>query len=448
LAAFLTLAHLVTDAFTSMISALLPTIQHQFGLSETALALLVATFSFSAAVMQPMMGALADRIGRRLVAPLGVVLSAALISLVGVVPAVPLLVGLLLVGGLGSAAFHPAGTSIARAAVTGNPGLAVSLFSAGGTLGVALGPVLVLAMVATSGLEATRWLLLLGLALGAVTYLVVPPQERCAPGGCPKLVDLQLFTGPVGLLTLAGILASIASITFTSAIPLWLVNEQDLARDDALIGWTLSAFSLAAALGGVLAGLLGTRFSRRSLAAGSMLLAPLPLFALFRLDPGTPVFFLAVALAGGLINAGMPLLLVSAQDLAPHAMGTASGMLMGFGTGVAGLLYVLVGRLQETLGLTPAMGMSYLALIPGGLLALAILSRNRAALEQTGQTRIPVSTCLCAGVVDGTCACRVAAGAACDCGSSPQPLTSIPGRGILADIYPAWVSGSRTTGRR
>jgi FSR family fosmidomycin resistance protein-like MFS transporter len=414
LAAFLTLAHLATDAFTGMFSALLPTIQARFGLSETGLALLVATLSFSASVTQPLMGALADRVGRRLVAALGVVLSAALISLIGVVPTVWLLVGLLLVGGLGSAAFHPAGTSIARAAMTGNAGLAVGLFSAGGTLGIALGPVLVLAVVAGSGLEATRWLLLPGIALGVVTYLVVPPQDRCAPGSCPKLIDPRLFAGPVGLLALSGVLASIAFITFTNAMPLWLVAEQGLARDDALIGWTLSAFSLSAAAGGIIAGALSAHLSRRALVAGSMLPAPLPLLAVLLLEPGTPPFFLAVVLAGGLTNAGMPLLLVTAQDLAPRAVGAASGMLMGFSTGTAGLLYVGVGRLQELVGLAPAMGLSYLPLLPGALVAFAVLTRYRTPLERAGRVVPAIPPCACAAIATQPCACGPA-GAPCAC---------------------------------
>jgi FSR family fosmidomycin resistance protein-like MFS transporter len=418
LAAFLTLAHLATDAFTSMFTALLPTIQVRFGLSETGLALLVATLSFSASITQPMMGALADRIGRRLVVALGVGLSSALISLVGVVPDVWLLVSLLLVGGLGSAAFHPAGTSIARAAITGNAGLAVSLFSAGGTLGIALGPVIVLAIVATSGLEATRWLLLPGLALGLLTYLIVPPQGRCLPGSCPKLVDARLFAGPVGLLALAGVLASIALITFMSAIPLWLVANRGLARDDALIGWTLAAFSLAAAMGGIVAGALSAHINRRLLVVGSMLLAPLPLLAIFQLNPGTVGFFLVVVLAGGLMNAGMPLLLVSAQDLAPHAVGTASGMLMGFSTGTAGVLYVGVGRLQESIGLSSAMGLSYLALIPGALVAFTVLSRYRLALEGTGRMALASPPCVCLATMAVPCACAATTMAPCACSAT------------------------------
>jgi FSR family fosmidomycin resistance protein-like MFS transporter len=441
LAAFLTAAHLVTDAFIGMFSALLPTIQARFGLGETALALLIATLAFSASVTQPLMGALADRIGRRVAVALGIALSSGLIGLVGLVPTPPLLIGLLLVGGLGSAAFHPAGTSIARAAVARNAGLAVSLFSAGGTLGLAIGPVAILALVASVGLDATPWLLVPGVLLALLAYTVLPDEGRCGPGGCPKLVDARLFIGPVGRLAAVAVLIGVASITFTGALPLWLVAERGVARDDALIGWTLSAFSLAAAGGGLLAGALSARFSRRALVAGSMALAPLPLGAILALEPGTLPFFLAVALAGALVNAGMPLLLVSAQDLAPRAVGAASGMLMGFAGGSAGLLYIAIGRLQEVVGLTAAMGVSFATLLPGAALAYAVLTRSGATAAGGDREAAAPPACACAMVAGALDACSAPAGAPCACaeqsGSRPtarndrdQRRTPPPSRGV------------------
>ena len=71
LVAFLALGHTATDALTSTFTALLPIIQARCGLSESVLALLVATLAFSTSVTQPLFGALSDRLGRRLVGGLG-----------------------------------------------------------------------------------------------------------------------------------------------------------------------------------------------------------------------------------------------------------------------------------------------------------------------------------------------------------------------------------------
>ncbi len=58
-------------------------------------------------------------------------------------------------------------------------------------------------------------------------------------------------------------------------------------------------------------------------------------------------------------------------------MATASGMLMGFTWGTAGVLYIGIGRLQESIGLTGAMSLSYLMMIPGAALAFYVLKKYR-----------------------------------------------------------------------
>ncbi len=375
LAALLTMAHIANDAITSMLATLLPTLQERFGLSATVLALLVATLSFSSSVTQPLFGALSDRFGRRPLAAFGLLLSVSLLSLMAIAPTVWTLVSLLLVGGLGSAAFHPAGGSMARSAGT-DGGLAVGLFSAGGMLGLALGPVIVLAVASTLGLGATPLLMAPGIVLGLILNLVSPPQPPVTKRARVDLFDRRLVLGPVGVLALAGMFLEIAFVTFTSALPLWLVQHRGVDRDAALLGWTLTTFYLSAALGGVVAGSLGRWIERRLLVTGSLLLAPVPLLAVFALEPSGVPYFLAVALAGALTNAAFPLLVVSAQDLAPSAVGTASGMLMGLPVGAAGLLYVGIGWLQERIGMGAAMGVSYLSLIPAAILSYTVLTRH------------------------------------------------------------------------
>jgi len=149
---------------------------------------------------------------------------------------------------------------------------------------------------------------------------------------------------------------------------LWLVTKHGIAPDSPIIGWTLSAFTLSAALGGMTAATLSTRIAPRLLMSITLGLAPIPLYMLFALKPNTLPYYMVIMMAGALAQASLPLLIVSVQNLAPHAMATASGMAMGFSSGVAGLLYIAVGYLQETIGLVPAMQLSYLAALPAAVL--------------------------------------------------------------------------------
>ncbi len=393
LTALLTIAHLSMDTLTSMPMALLPVLQSRFGLTESAIALLVATLSFSASVTQPLFGALSDRFGRRSVAALGLILNAVLLSLVGIVPTIALMFVLFFMGGLGSGALHPAGASLVRAGTEHNKGLAVSLFSTGGTLGYALGPVIILYLISNQGLEAMPWLMIPGVLLGLLVYRLAPTHKPLPREERPRLFDIRIIWGPVGLLSVVGILSGLAFVTFNSAVPLWLVAKHQIAPDDPLIGWTLGAFSLAAALGGLGAATLSNRIDQRLLVSGTLLLAPIPMFWMFSVEPGSLPFYIAIILTGALVHANLPLLVVSAQNLAPNAMATASGMLMGFSTGIAGLLYIGIGRLQEMIGLVPATYLSYLAVIPAALLAFFVLSKFRSTSDH--QKRKQDSACLC-----------------------------------------------------
>lgn len=383
LSSLLAAVHMTNDAFSSMLSALLPTLQARFGVTETVLAALVATMSFSSSVTQPLFGAVADRLGRRLVASLGIVTSSGLLAWMTVTPHVGLLFALLLVGGLGSGAFHPSGTGLARDAARdqrGGPGLAVGIFSASGTVGLALGPVVVGVLVMNDVLHLGPYLMIPGALLGLALYVLGPRAPRVPREERPAFFDVGLLRGPVGALAGAGILRGIAFVTVVNALPLYLVNVRGVAPSEPVAFWALTVFSFCAGLGGIVAGLLEPRFGRIPMITGSMLAAVPVLFLMLWMPPQWPVFYLVVAVAGALVNAPVPLMIVSAQDLAPHAVGTASGLLMGFTWGTAGLIYIGVGALQEAIGMGPAMAVAFLSLLPAALLSGRVLLRHRGAL--------------------------------------------------------------------
>lgn len=381
LAILLTLAHATNDAFANVLPVFLPMLQVRFGLGEATLAGFVALISISSNVLQAFAGVLADRWGRRRAAALGLILGSVLMSFLAVVPTVWILFLVLAFGGLGSAIFHPAAASMARAAGR-RKGLAMGLFTAGGPLGTALMPIVVLLVIREFGPGYVPLLAAVGVALGALLFLLAPVQSRATRTERGRIFDPALFAGPVGLLATAGILRAIAFISFTNAMPLYLVNVRGYAADAGAIGWTLACYSVAASLGVLASGALEGRLGRIRLVVGTMLVAIPLLLATLAAPAGSPVFYLLVALAGMFTNASIPLLVVSAQDLAPNAVATASGMLMGFTWGVAGVLYVGFGALQELVGIVPALTASFLFPAPAALLAFYVLRRYQAPVPR------------------------------------------------------------------
>ena len=376
MAAFLALVHAVNDVLTAILGALLPTLQARLAAGTTTLALLVAALSISSSVTQPVLGALADRYGVRRVAGLGVASGAVSLSLVGVVDSVPLLLVLLVLGGLGSAAVHPVSTSIVGGPSAKNPGLSVGLFTAGGMAGFAAGPILILYVVSRYGSEATPWLMLPGLLLAVGVVVLLPEFEPHNTGRLTRAFDRGMVTGTIGWLTAAASLVSLAFVTFTSAVPLWLVDAHGIRTDAPLLGGTLGLFSLGAGLGAVAGGAVGARLGYARTTAVSLLAAVPTLAAVLVVPPGVATLVLS-AIAGALIYASQPLLVVSAQTAAPQNPAAAAGVVLGVGSGIAGLLYVGVGALQGLLGLAPAMTVVFALLVPAAGIASRTLAPSR-----------------------------------------------------------------------
>lgn len=380
LAVFMALVHTVNDAMTAILGALLPTLQERFDAGPTLLALIVAVFWIASSITQPVFGALGEDVGLRFIGSLGVLMAATFLSLIGVASELWLVFVLLVIGGLGSAALHPVGTTIAGSQAK-NQTLGVGLFTAGGMVGFALGPVLILYLVAKFGTDATIWLMAPGLLLGAAVALLLPHWEPHPRRPLRRLFDWTLARGPVGLLAVASMFSALAYVTFTSSVPIWLVREHEYAADASLIGWTLSVFAFAGGVGSIVGGYLAPRLGATVTIVAAFLLTFMPLIAVVVSEPASPIFFAAAALGGVLIFVPVPALIIIAQEFAPGAPATASGMILGLGSALAGAAYIALGRIQEAVGLEVGILIGFGMVIPAALIALVVL---RAAPEPTG----------------------------------------------------------------
>ena len=110
-AVVVSLSHALVDAYAGVLPPLLPRIMDKLGLSIALAATLAMTFSLASSLLQPILGWIADHYGRRMFIVGGPLLSGIFVSLIGTASTFEVLLGLLIVAGLGSAAFHPPGAS-------------------------------------------------------------------------------------------------------------------------------------------------------------------------------------------------------------------------------------------------------------------------------------------------------------------------------------------------
>ncbi|MFB7544441.1 MFS transporter [Streptomyces zaomyceticus] len=190
---------------TSVVNVALPAIGADLRAGMSGLQWVVDAYTLAFAALLLSSGALADRVGASRAYGIGVVVFVLASAACGLAPGLPELLAARAVQGTAAAAMLPASLALVREAY-GDPGRrarAVSLWAAGGTVAVALGPVV-------GGALTTAWswrgIFFVNLPLGLLALVlltrVAPSERRPAPLDLPG--QLTAMTA-LGALTFAAI---------------------------------------------------------------------------------------------------------------------------------------------------------------------------------------------------------------------------------------------------
>ena len=375
-------AHAVNDMYASFVPPLLPRIMGDLGLSITSAATLAVAFSVAAALPQPFFGFAADRYGRRGLAVLGPVISGVFVSAIAWATGFWSLLLLLLIGGIGSAAFHPPGASYAVRVSEGRGGGArYSVFSFGGSVGFAMGPVVAVWLAQAKGMEGLWMAALPVLLVAPFVYLGLPAEQAetstsdRAPPAAPKEV-LRRLKGPLGLIFGISAVMAFVQRTFQTMVPI-IVAEN--GGSETLGAVALTAYFSAQAFGTVAGGVLSDRLDRPKLLAHLCFWA-LPAHALAVWIGPAGTFGLAVAaIAGFLGMATLPPVVVMAQEMIPNGTAASSGVVMGLAWATGALGVLGTGILADAVGPQAAtLGSFPIALIAVALALHPSLGRTEA----------------------------------------------------------------------
>lgn len=377
IALVVTLGHFINDAYGAMLTPLGPDIASHFGVGIGAVTLLASVFSLTSSVLQPVLGIIGERFDRRVMAAAGPVFTGIGLTLVGYMPYFGLLMLLVAVAGFGSGFFHPAGSAyVAKYSPPDRRGLWASLFSAGGTAGMALGP-----LFARVGFTWLPIFALVGLVLGVISYAATPSDRPTGQRPHPREY-LAIFRGPMVTLWLMAVLRSFASSAYTAMLP-FILQARGFPKDERenAVVIALAVAAIASAVGGILGGRLSDRIGRVPVMRGAVS-AALPLFVLLVFStPHNWWFYPATFIVSAAVNASIPVGVVTAQEYAPKHVAVASSIMMGFSWGVAGLLVFLVGLLADVVGPVYAALSALVVLLPSVWLAYKLPEPGRAAFH-------------------------------------------------------------------
>ena len=372
----LTLGHSAADLSSGALWALLPFLVAERHYSYAAVGVFALTASVASAVFQPLIGAHGDRREAWLLLPAGLVVAGFGIAAAGFTTVYAATLLAVVVCSAGVATYHPEGARWARHASGSRVTADMSVYSVGGGVGWALGPLIVAAVLAPLGLHGTALIGLVPLAAAVAVTLVIrrfhddtPHERRTASAVAVPVCEWRPFGALIALFALSsGVTTGL--LTF---VPLFLLEDRGASPSASNV---MSSVLLAAGACGTLLGGIGAhRLGRRwVLIVPQIALVPaiavLPSLSYAAMIP-------AVVVAGVAMNANMSVALVLSQEYMPPRMGLATGLLVGVCGGVGGLIVAGLGVLGDAAGLAPVLYV--LAVLPLAVAALATLLPQPAA---------------------------------------------------------------------
>ncbi len=359
----LSFAHFVTDLYSPVLPALLPFLVLNQEYSYLLAGLLVTAYNLTSSTTQPIFGWFFDRTGRGIPVSSSLLLSAVFIALLGVARYYPVLLIFAILAALGHATFHPR----ALARVGGecndrNRGRLMSYFVIGGNLGYAVGPLLVGAALGWMGLPGLLLFLLPGTLTALALRILAPPGQEPPPARTTLPVRTTISLGPVFILVLGAALRAWVIFATIAFVPSLLI-EQGVPL--VLANTLVTGMLLAGVVGQVVGGTLSDLYGRKEYTIAGMLLS-LPFLLLFLTSEG----FMAVLwllLFGLTLWSTFAVTVAIGQEMMPHHVGLASGLVLGLAVGGGGVGVAITGAIADATSLSTA-----LILLPLPILAAIV----------------------------------------------------------------------------
>jgi FSR family fosmidomycin resistance protein-like MFS transporter len=342
--------HLLNDMVQALLPAIYPTLKTQFHLSFAQVGFVTLAFQFTASLLQPAVGVIADKRPMPYSLATGMVFSLFGLLLLSTAPNYPTILLAASVIGMGSAVFHPESSRVARMASGGRHGLAQSLFQVGGNIGSALGPLTAAVIVQKYGQASIAWYSALAFIAIVVLWNVgvwyknhglrrIEAHHAARVRSLPKNRLLAAFV----VLVLLIFTKYLYLVSLTSYYTFYLIQRFHVSVGTAQV--YLFVFLSAVAIGTIIGGPLGDRLGRRNVIWFSIL-GVLP-FTLVM--PYVNLFWTAVLsfIIGCIIASAFPAIVVYGQELLPGRVGMVSGAFFGFAFGMGGLGAAALGKFAD-----------------------------------------------------------------------------------------------------
>ena len=355
--AILSIAHLITDVNQGALPALLPFFKESLSLSYTMAGVILLCGNLTSSVIQPFFGYLSDKRSLGWLLYTGPFIACLGMAATGLMPNYLLLVSCVIICGFGVAGYHPEGFKTAYFFTGEKKATGMSIFTVGGNLGIALGPILSLFLVTTYGLKGTMGLVAPGILVAGVialstSWLTTPvrlalktmKEETEKTSSRSTLSSLSLLIAIV-------IIRSWIQAGLITYIPFYYINY--LKGNPIYAAKLVSTFLTAGAVGTLVGAPLADRWGHKTFLCITIIIL-FPLLLLFYNTHGL-ITFVILAIAGMALISTTGVVVVIGQTLLPQNLGMASGLVVGFAVGTGGIGVTLLGVIADAWGVPMAM---------------------------------------------------------------------------------------------
>jgi FSR family fosmidomycin resistance protein-like MFS transporter len=338
-------AHFVHDTFTGFIPTFLPVLIEKLSLSLSSVGTLTAIMQVPA-ILNPMIGYLADRASLQLLVILAPAVTATLVCLIGIAPSVPALAILLFAIGVSVACFHaPAPAMIGQ--ISGRKiGLGMSLFMACGEMARTVGPILAAFAVSAWTLEGTYRMMAIGWLISFVLFW----RMRHISARARRIGSLSELVPSLRSLFLPLIVANFFRlfmfVCLTTYLPTLLETEgASLWR----AGGSLSILELAGVAGALSSGTVSDLLGRKTVLVATTLSSTLMMFIFLRTSGWWVIPVLLVL--GFTTLSTTPVMLAMVQDQLPNHRAVGNGLFMVMTFLLNALVSLMIGFFGDRIGL-------------------------------------------------------------------------------------------------
>jgi FSR family fosmidomycin resistance protein-like MFS transporter len=377
------LGHVWVDASQAILPVALVKLKELFSLSYFQAGFIMAVLNLTSSVIQPVFGYISDRFSTGWFVPAGILWTAFAMGLLGWSANYPSAVFLVGLAGLGTAAFHPRAMMAVYFVSGSRLGFGAAIFSTGGNLGFALGPVVGSFLVLGFGLHATLGLLAPAVLLCLIIFFYRGDFLR--PEEALQAKSSKDFSGQIQNIPWVSLIAvclivtlrSWVYVSFLTYLPMFFQTQGIQLKTGSLM---LTVYLVGGAVAGLYGGHLSDKVGRRRVIVVSMLIYPI-LASLMILSKGGWIWLLAGA-SGAALLASFAVTIVVAQELMPQYLGLVSGLILGLGFGTGGLGTAFSGFLADKFGLYQVFWILALAPVLGAVLA-AFIRPKRSEKQET-----------------------------------------------------------------